>query len=1000
MLASQMTKQDGMDEAGCEESRREAAKEAASRRADKVIDPAHFGHFLCPKEADPVDIPDRFESVEQWVTVLSSNILAEYWALLHSFETPRGYKHWGVGECTVRSATEVVLTPGCSAEGNELVHQLFRFSDDTEAVFRVVTRLSRTALPQQQREAAPLDSATVLHFHPPLSSRPARGKVARKKALFFAYIGNYMLEYSAVQRLRKAAREAAESSEGSIPGVHQRSLPVFKAVLDPTAVRGSGAWHRGAGKDAEENATVPGFPPPPDFSPHGAVKLNACQRKAVTGLESPLEVVQGPPGTGKSMTICGLITEQLPRSQRVLVTCTRNGAVDSLAAKLGGRVPLVVVGGDGTVGPVSAQWRPMDQLSRHPEYQACLRMRNGFIGFINDSQRLLAKYHSCVKPTPGRHALLRHLLARKSKRWALLLTLTRYAESRHLDCVASFGNLRKAMLKQLWDGARVLLCTVAATVRLFQEYAQSHDDAELSVDTVVIDECGCTSEASVAVLLGLRPQQLLLVGDHRQLPAFSLIPSGDTNHAQSLMERVVRNAPQECRMLTEQYRMHPALCHLVSGLFYQGKVVTATLRSSQEAPEGAPLLWKESQAKDERPAEGSSSYVNRGDIDLVQASVRALTGSVAVLTFYKAQCQQLAEVFAGNSNVEVLTVDSVQGKEYDSVVLSCVRSNDQRDIGFLRDMQRLCVAISRARRVIHIVGNSNTLRAHPAWRQVIDYFLAKTDRSAIKISPCVTDKRHAVSREAGVMPEHLVPGGRGQQRRQIEDPEEEVNCFVYFDPVAAQRGVLLPAAWHQTNDLRQQAQMSGWDGQAPQVGAGGVVVTQPPHAWAAPPQQQPRPRQQPQQPAPVQQHPQQRHQHGGHHHVHHHQLRQHAPPFPQPFHPHQQHVQPQHHHHPHQHHPHHFHHHLHHHQHHHHQPHYFQQHPPDRSQGFALPTAVPLTQVDAAQLPLAAPCGSPSEWAPAYNYFRQGPGPAQGDIPLQQHELGRPQGMQQRTRQH
>eukprot|EP01065_Artemidia_motanka_P000020 TRINITY_DN10004_c0_g5_i1.p1 TRINITY_DN10004_c0_g5~~TRINITY_DN10004_c0_g5_i1.p1 ORF type:complete len:985 (+),score=226.94 TRINITY_DN10004_c0_g5_i1:75-3029(+) len=90
----------------------------------------------------------------------------------------------------------------------------------------------------------------------------------------------------------------------------------------------------------------------------------------------------------------------------------------------------------------------------------------------------------------------------------------------------------------------------------------------------------------------------------------------------------------------------------------------------------------------------------------------------------------------------------------------------------------------------------------------------------------------------------------------------------------------------------------------------------------------------------------------------------------------------------------------HHHQHHHHQPHYFQQHPPDRSQGFALPTAVPLTQVDAAQLPLAAPCGSPSEWAPAYNYFRQGPGPAQGDIPLQQHELGRPQGMQQRTRQH
>lgn len=259
---------------------------------------------------------------------------------------------------------------------------------------------------------------------------------------------------------------------------------------------------------------------------------------------------------------------------------------------------------------------------------------------------------------------------------------------------------------------------------------------ELRVHTVIVDECGCTPESSTALLLRLQPANLVLVGDHKQLPPTSLVQPQileGTGHNRSLLERCVL-ASGRVHQLREQYRMHPSIGRLVSNLFYSGRLETPRrVAEDRQACERRPLVWMDVQGREEAP---NKSYINAAEVNSclkVVTRLRERIGpkpSVALLTFYKGQLEELMKAVPSDLDVEVLTVDACQGSEFDFVILSTVRANRDLRLGFVKDAQRICVATSRSRLQLFIVGHRQTLCADGDWKQVYEACTAATPEDA------------------------------------------------------------------------------------------------------------------------------------------------------------------------------------------------------------------------------------------------------------------------------
>jgi len=280
------------------------------------------------------------------------------------------------------------------------------------------------------------------------------------------------------------------------------------------------------------------------------------------------------------------------------------------------------------------------------------------------------------------------------------------------------------------QGAEIILCTIASTSRLLREWEERTGE-QLTVHTAIVDECGCTAESSMGMLLRLRPRNLILVGDHKQLPPVSMCPPSmlqGTGHTRSLLERCIL-ASGRVHKLREQYRMHPAISNLVSSMFYAGGLTTPTAVAEERALGAGtpPIVWlgPEGTSVGEEVGPGGRSFVNYAEAQAVVGVARRLrslypTGSIAVITMYKGQLLELMRTMPASLGVEVLTVDSCQGSEFEYVIVSPVRSNYTGRIGFLGDKQRICVALSRCMRRLFLVGDDKTLGAKNAdWSRVV-----------------------------------------------------------------------------------------------------------------------------------------------------------------------------------------------------------------------------------------------------------------------------------------
>lgn len=393
---------------------------------------------------------------------------------------------------------------------------------------------------------------------------------------------------------------------------------------------------------------------------------------------SDLGIIHGPPGTGKTTTVVELIQQCVALGMKVLATAPSNIAIDNIAEKLVGKVKLCRIGHPARMLETITHYCFDNLVKSSDQYS----LANDIKGEIKKALDKRTK----TKERSERAALIQEVkILRKELR-------TRQS---------------KAMFEVYKKSDVILATNIGAGDKILKNFAKEIG----GFDICIIDEAAQGLEAScwVPILLSKR---LVLAGDHKQLPpTIKSQQASDSGLDITLMDRLCRLYPESCKMLEIQYRMHQDIMAWSSAEFYDNRLIAdESVRShTLDNLEEGPLILIDTAGCD-MGDEGDESKLNRGEASIVSEFVKELkecgVNDIAVITPYSAQVELLRSMI---SNVEISTVDGFQGREKDAVVISMVRSNPSHNVGFLQDARRMNVAVTRARKLLCIVCDSETV---------------------------------------------------------------------------------------------------------------------------------------------------------------------------------------------------------------------------------------------------------------------------------------------------
>lgn len=471
----------------------------------------------------------------------------------------------------------------------------------------------------------------------------------------------------------------------------QAALTTF--AVDDTSVSGY-LYHRLLGHEVEPQVIRANLPK--RFSVPGLPELNHSQLSAVKAvLQQPLSSIQGPPGTGKTVTSASLVYHLARQNVgQVLVCAPSNVAVDQLTEKIHATGLKVVRLCSKSRETVSSS---VDHLALH------VMVRN--------------------LDTPDKMEL-RKLFQLKAELGELAP-----ADERR------FRHLRNVAEREILQAADVICttCVSAGDPRL----------ANFRFRQVLIDEATQAMEPECLIPIVLGCKQLVLVGDHCQLgPVIMCKKAAKAGLTQSLFERLVLLGIRPIR-LQVQYRMHPSLSEFPSDMFYEGSLQNGVSDVERTLP-GLDFPWPNVSrpmffyicAGNEEISGSGTSFLNRAEAMSVEKIVTTMLRSgvtpdqIGVITPYEGQRAYVVQYMTRNGalrselyqDIEVASVDSFQGREKDFIILSCVRSNEQQGIGFLKDPRRLNVALTRARYGVIILGNARLLARNPLWNALLTHY--------------------------------------------------------------------------------------------------------------------------------------------------------------------------------------------------------------------------------------------------------------------------------------
>ena len=435
--------------------------------------------------------------------------------------------------------------------------------------------------------------------------------------------------------------------------------------------------------------------------------LNDSQTKAIEeSINSRLSLIQGPPGTGKTFTAVRLIRQLVANNRGPIMACAEsNVAVDNLLEGLTDLGIKAVRIGKPVKVRESLRNSTLDAMvDEHPAQEE--------IALIKQANDKLRKNLDKLK---GKEKGLTHKEINNN-----------FREMRHIET---------QLLNSILDDAEVICCTTIG--------AGHHVLGDRKFPIVIIDEATQASEPSALVPINRGCRQLILVGDHRQLPPTVISETAEIGGlGQSLFERL-NKCGVSTQMLTTQYRMHPIIREFPSARFYDNLLDDGCSKQQRQPPAG--LLWPDWDNPlafipvdgSEQQDEDGGSRSNIAEAAKVLSVVDGLleigdldTNDIGVITPYNGQVRVLADLFeqAGGrgqgekySGLEIKSVDGYQGREKEVIVFSTVRANEHGEVGFLSDKRRLNVALTRAKRGLVIIGNPNTLRHNKTWNSWLDW---------------------------------------------------------------------------------------------------------------------------------------------------------------------------------------------------------------------------------------------------------------------------------------
>ncbi|MBC8356705.1 MAG: AAA family ATPase [Planctomycetes bacterium] len=440
-----------------------------------------------------------------------------------------------------------------------------------------------------------------------------------------------------------------------------------------------------------------------------AGSMNDSQVEAIRSslAAEDLAMIHGPPGTGKTTTVVEIIRQAVARGEKILACAPSNMAVDNLFEKLlACGASVVRLGHPARVMP-ELRTHTLDlMVDDHDDMRIAKKLtRDAHAAFAR------AGRHTRAKPVPGE---------RQSQR--------EEAKSMLEDA----RRLERQVVRQILDGADILCSTLTGL------------NGELlgrrSFDWLVVDEACQTTEPTCWIPLP-RCERVLLAGDHCQLPPTVVSrEASKEGFAVSLFERLMDlHGEQASHRLTVQYRMHEQIMDFSSQQFYESSLVAdesvrehllhdlPDIEQSEATFSPVEFVDTAGAGYDEELEPDGESRRNLGEAELIRRKVQALldTGlaaaDIAIIAPYAAQVRLLREL-VDIDRLEVDTVDGFQGREKEAVLISLVRSNASAEIGFLADVRRMNVALTRARRKLVVVGDSATLGSHLFYQQMIDYF--------------------------------------------------------------------------------------------------------------------------------------------------------------------------------------------------------------------------------------------------------------------------------------
>lgn len=430
--------------------------------------------------------------------------------------------------------------------------------------------------------------------------------------------------------------------------------------------------------------------------------LNASQEKAVNEVlwAKDVAVVHGPPGTGKTTTLVEAIFETLRRESQVLVCAQSNMAVDWISEKLVDRgINVLRIGNPTRVNDKMLSFTYERRFEAHPDYPQLWSIR-----------KAIRELRQQRKHADSWHQKMDRLKSRATE-------------------------LELRIRSSLFGEARVIASTLTGAANRVLEGEK--------YSTLFIDEAAQALEAACWIAIR-KAGRVILAGDHCQLPpTVKSIMALKGGLGKTLMERIVENKPETVTLLKMQYRMNEQIMKFSSEWFYHGMVESAPTVSHRGILDyDTPMMWidtVECDGKEEFVGE-NFGRINRAEAELTLQTLqqylekigkqRILEESidVGIISPYRAQVQLLRkelrkrEFFRPYRHLlTVNTVDGFQGQERDIILISLVRSNDGGDIGFLRDLRRMNVAITRARMKLIILGSSETMTSHPFYKKLYEY---------------------------------------------------------------------------------------------------------------------------------------------------------------------------------------------------------------------------------------------------------------------------------------